>query len=54
MTPEEQYEEDLRHPSTQAFLALLRGGVAAEGNSREELEEISGRLAVEYDPYSQS
>lgn len=47
MTPQEQYEEDLKHPSTIAFLQLLRGGIAAEGNSREELEEISSRLAIE-------
>lgn len=39
-------EDDvLNHPATQAFIRLLKGGIAAEGNSPEELEEISETLA---------
>jgi hypothetical protein len=38
-------EEILNHPTTQAFLKLLQGGIQAEGNGREELEEISEELS---------
>jgi hypothetical protein len=38
-------EEILNHPTTQAFIKALRGGVQAEGNSQEELEEISEQLS---------
>ena len=50
-------DDILNHPTTQAFIRALKGGVAAEGNSREELEEISTTLAKEpefrRDPYSE-
>lgn len=39
-------EDDvLNHPATQAFIRALKGGIAAEGNSREELEEVCEVLA---------
>ncbi len=39
-------EDDvLNHPATQAFIRALKGGITAEGNSPEELEEISETLA---------
>ena len=38
-------DELLDDPKTQAFIALLKGGIAAEGNSYEELEERSEELA---------
>lgn len=38
-------DEIMNHPTTQAFIRLLQGGIAAEGNSVDELEEISSTLA---------
>lgn len=38
-------DDVLNHPTTQAFIRLLKGGIAAEGNSSDELEEISETLA---------
>lgn len=39
-------EDDvLNHPATQAFIRALKGGIAAEGNSPEELEEVCEVLA---------
>lgn len=50
-------DEILNHPTTQAFIRALKGGIAAEGNSPEELEEISTTLAREpeyrSDPHSE-
>lgn len=36
---------ELCNPATQAFIRLLQGGITAEGNSVEELGEISETLA---------
>ena len=48
---------DLCHPTTQAFIRALQGGIEAEGNGREELEEICETLAREpefrRDPHSE-
>lgn len=38
-------DELLDDPKTQAFIALLKGSIATEGNSYEELEERSEELA---------
>lgn len=38
-------DEILNHPTTQAFIRLLQGGITSEGNSVEELGEISETLA---------
>lgn len=38
-------DEILNHPTTQAFIRLLQGEIATEGNSVEELEEINETLA---------
>ncbi len=50
-------DEILNHPTTQAFIRALKGGIAEEGNSKEELEEISSTLAKEpeyrRDPHSE-
>lgn len=38
-------DEIMNHPTTQAFVRQLQGGITSEGNSVEELEEISSTLA---------